>query len=98
MSPADWHANDAETSLMLDFDMDMVWSERFAEAEREARGIEFLPRNPIEAAGAFAGDPFVEQTFGGELRDEFIRYKVNEWQACHQTISARDVERYIHLF
>ena len=35
-----------------------------SDAEREARGIEFLPQNLIEAVGAFAGDPFVEQVLG----------------------------------
>jgi len=68
------------------------------EAEREARGIEFLPQNLIEAVGAFAGDPFVEQVLGKALRDEFIRYKVKEWESYHQTISAWEVERYSHLF
>jgi len=68
------------------------------EAEREARGIEFLPQNLIEAVGAFAGDPFVEQVLGKSLRDEFIRYKVKEWESYHQTISAWEVERYSHLF
>jgi len=58
------------------------------EAEREARGIEFLPQNLIEAVGAFAADPFVEQVLGKQLRDEFIRYKVKEWESYHQTISA----------
>jgi glutamine synthetase len=68
------------------------------EAEREARGIEFLPQNLIEAVGAFAADPFVEQVLGKPLRDEFIRYKVKEWESYHQTISAWEVERYSHLF
>ncbi len=68
------------------------------EAEREARGIEFLPQNLIEAVGAFAADPFVEQVLGKQLRDEFIRYKVKEWESYHQTISAWEVERYSHLF
>jgi glutamine synthetase len=69
-----------------------------SDAEREARGIEFLPQNLIEAVGAFAGDPFVEQVLGEELRDEFIHYKVKEWDAYHQTVSEWEVERYSHLF
>jgi glutamine synthetase len=69
-----------------------------SDAEREARGIEFLPQNLIEAVGAFAGDPFVEQVLGTELRDEFIRYKVKEWESYHQSVSDWEVERYSHLF
>ncbi|MCO6413721.1 MAG: type III glutamate--ammonia ligase [Thiogranum sp.] len=69
-----------------------------SEAEREARGIEFLPQNLNEAVQAFAADSFVEQTLGKELRDEFIRYKSEEWEAYHHSISAWEIERYSHLF
>lgn len=69
-----------------------------SEAQRADRGIEFLPQSLIEAVGAFADDPFVTQVLGQELRDEFIRYKVNEWESYHQTISAWEIERYSHLF
>lgn len=68
------------------------------EAEREKRGIEFLPQTLIEAVSAFADDPFVEKTLGKELRDEFIRYKVNEWESYHQSISEWEIEKYSHLF
>jgi glutamine synthetase len=69
-----------------------------SEAQRRDRGIEFLPQNLAEAVEAFAADPFVEATLGKELRDEFIRYKSEEWQAYHQSISPWEVERYSHLF
>ena len=68
------------------------------EEERAARGIEFLPRDLQEAIDAFAADPFVTETLGQELRDEFIRYKRDEWNSYHQTISAWEVDRYSHLF
>jgi len=68
------------------------------EAERAARGIDFLPQNLSEAVAAFAADPFVEATLGQALRDEFVRYKANEWEAYHRTISAWEIERYSHLF
>jgi glutamine synthetase len=69
-----------------------------SEEERQARGIEFLPQNLIEAVEAFMADPFVEQILGKELSDEFIRYKIQEWESYHQTISPWEVERYTHLF
>ncbi|HKK06991.1 MAG TPA: type III glutamate--ammonia ligase [Gammaproteobacteria bacterium] len=69
-----------------------------SEAEREARGIEFLPRNLMEAVDAFEADPFVVGALGRELRDEFITYKRQEWTSYHQTISAWEIERYSHLF
>ncbi len=55
-------------------------------------------RHLHEAVAAFAGDPFVEATLGRELRDEFILYKTNEWEAYHLAISPWEVERYSHLF
>ena len=68
------------------------------EAERLKRGIEFLPQNLAEAVDAFAADPFVEKTLGTALRDEFIKYKTEEWQAYHLSVSPWEVERYSHLF
>ncbi len=69
-----------------------------SEAERAERGIEFLPRDLQEAVDAFETDPFVTETLGQALRDEFITYKRQEWTAYHQTISQWEIERYSHLF
>ena len=69
-----------------------------SEEERGKRGIEFLPQNLAEAVQAFADDPFVEATLGKELRDEFIRYKKNEWDSYHKSVSDWEIERYTHLF
>jgi len=68
------------------------------EEEREAKGINFLPRTLFEAIEAFAADPFVEQVLGTELRSEFIRYKQAEWNEYHTAVSAWETERYSHLF
>ena len=46
----------------------------------------------------FAADPLVERTLGKELRDEFITYKTQEWEAYHLSVSQWEVERYSHLF
>ena len=69
-----------------------------SEQERAERGIEFLPKNLSEAVDAFEADPFVVEALGQELRDEFIKYKRQEWNAYHQAISAWETERYSHLF
>jgi glutamine synthetase len=68
------------------------------EEERLRRGIEFLPQTLQEAVEAFAADPFVECTLGRELRDEFVTYKSEEWQAYHLTVSRWETERYSYLF
>ncbi len=69
-----------------------------SEAERNKRGIEFLPQTLQEAVAAFAKDPLVEQALGKELRDEFIRYKTEEWETYHLTVSKWEVERYSYMF
>jgi glutamine synthetase len=66
--------------------------------ERRARGIEFLPQTLQEAVAAFAADPLVEATLGKGLRDEFIRYKTEEWEAYHLSVSTWEVERYSYMF
>lgn len=69
-----------------------------SEEERLQRGIQFLPQTLQEAVAAFAEDPLVERALGKELRDEFIRYKTEEWQAYHLTVSKWEVERYSYMF
>ncbi|MGA7115855.1 MAG: type III glutamate--ammonia ligase, partial [Hyphomicrobium sp.] len=51
-----------------------------SEDARRARGIDFLPQNLDEAVDAFEADPLVEKTLGTALRDEFVRYKRDEWR------------------
>jgi glutamine synthetase len=69
-----------------------------SEDERRARGIEFLPQTLQEAVSAFAADPLVEQALGRELRDEFIRYKTEEWETYHLGVSQWEIDRYSHMF
>ncbi|GAB1261522.1 type III glutamate--ammonia ligase [Aurantivibrio plasticivorans] len=68
------------------------------EAERRDRGIEFLPRTLEEAIRAFDEDPLTERVLGKELKSEFIKYKNDEWNEYHRTISQWELERYSHLF
>jgi glutamine synthetase len=67
-------------------------------AEFAARGIQELPRTLAEAVEAFAADPFVTQTLGQGLRDEFITYKSEEWRQYHQQVSAWEIDRYARMF
>jgi len=69
-----------------------------SDKERQERGIEFLPRTLAEAVEAFADDPFIEETLGTDLRNEFIKYKTDEWNAYHLSVSEWEIERYSHLF
>lgn len=69
-----------------------------SESERRDRRIEFLPQTLQEAVAAFCADPLIEATLGKELKDEFILYKTQEWEAYHQSVSAWEIERYSHMF
>ncbi len=68
------------------------------EEQRQTRGIGFLPQTLIEAVAAFVADPLVEKTLGKELRDEFIKYKTEEWETYHLTVSQWEIERYSYMF
>ncbi|MDI1310096.1 MAG: type III glutamate--ammonia ligase [Methylotenera sp.] len=68
------------------------------EEQRQARGIGFLPQTLIEAVSAFAADSLVEKTLGKELRDEFIKYKTEEWETYHLTVSQWEIDRYSYMF
>ena len=67
-------------------------------AELEKIGVQELPRTLAEAVDAFEADPFVEKIIGKELKDEFIRYKREEWTDYHQSVSQWEIDRYARLF
>lgn len=69
-----------------------------SDEQRMQRGIDFLPQTLAEAVQAFAEDELVEKILGKELKQEFITYKTQEWEAYHQDVSAWEIERYSHLF
>jgi glutamine synthetase len=67
-------------------------------AQLAERGILELPRTLHEAVEAFAADPFITATLGAELRDEFLRYKSEEWREYHLQVTQWEVDRYARLF
>lgn len=69
-----------------------------SDTQRAERGIEFLPQTLQEAVAAFAADPLVERTLGKGLRDEFIKYKTQEWEAYHLSVSQWETARYSAMF
>ena len=77
---------------------------RIAEIEAGARRSAFaeLDLAPLLAdlaeLYAAAAEEQVEATLGTALRDEFVRYKTDEWNEYHQTISAWEIARYSHMF
>jgi glutamine synthetase len=61
-------------------------------------GVQSLPRSLGEAIDAFAGDPFITQVLGQELRDEFLKYKSAEWEEYNLTISPWEIKKYARLY
>ncbi|MDX2168026.1 MAG: type III glutamate--ammonia ligase [Deltaproteobacteria bacterium] len=68
------------------------------ERQLAAAGVQRLPRTLGEAVEAFEADPFVERVLGTELRDEFVRYKREEWEEYHQHVSDWEIRRYAQFF
>ncbi len=66
--------------------------------EREARGIELLPRTLDEALDAFEDDPFFAQVLGEPLANEFVTLKRAEAEEYHNTITEWEVKRYARFF
>jgi len=62
------------------------------------RGIGELPRSLDEAVTAFADDPFVEEVLGTTLRNEFIKYKSEEWRQYHQRVTDWEIDQYARRF
>ena len=67
-------------------------------AQLAERGISELPRSLDEAVAAFEADPFVEEVLGSTLRNEFIKYKSEEWRQYHQRVSQWEIDQYARLF
>ncbi len=42
--------------------------------------------------------PLLKKTLGKELSAEFVKYKREEWEEYHQSISQWEIEKYSHLF
>ena len=66
-----------------------------------------LVKLPVPASLQFRGNQaiawvdfvvLVERTLGKGLRDEFVKYKTQEWETYHLSVSAWEVERYSHMF
>ena len=70
----------------------------YSDAQLAEQGIESLPRTLGEAVEAFAADAWFREVLGGELCDEFIRYKGAEWNDYHTSVSQWEIDRYARFF
>jgi glutamine synthetase len=71
-------------------------------AERDARGIEMLPANLLDATRELEVNAAVRAALGrtrdGDYVDYFIEVKRREVQAAHEQVTRWELERYLQLF
>ena len=66
-----------------------------SEKEREALGIERLPRDLKEAVEEFTRDPLMKEVLGEEACRKYVEAKRREWEAYNAQISRWELENYL---
>jgi glutamine synthetase len=73
-----------------------------SDAEREARGIELLPANLLDAIRELRRNAPLRRALGstpdGDYVDYYSEVKLREWQAAHEQITQWELDRYLQLF
>ena len=70
----------------------------YSDATLAERGVAYLPRTLRDAVDALAADPLAEQVLGPLMRDTYVAFKRDEWDAYHSDVSDWERERYLTLF
>ena len=66
--------------------------------EIRASGGQRLPRNLLEAIEILRDDPLAAEVLGPTMMNSWLRYKVDEWERYHQTVTDWEVEEYLRLY
>jgi glutamine synthetase len=69
-----------------------------SQADLDAHGVQRLPRHLLEAVEILDGDGLAREVMGETMHSAFIRYKINEWERYHQTVTDWEVEEYLRLY
>ena len=77
------------------FDRDLY---ALSDEDIRAHGGRRLPRNLLEATEILKGDPLAAEVLGPVMLDSFLRYKVDEWERYHQTVTDWEVNEYLRLY
>jgi glutamine synthetase len=74
----------------------------YSEDERNAKGIDTLPANLLDATRELERDDVLRDWLGktrdGDYVDYFVKVKRGEWQAAHEQITKWELDRYLQLF
>jgi glutamine synthetase len=71
---------------------------KLSEKELSDHGIEYLPRTLGEAIAEARKDPFVKQTLGEPLFEEYMKARESEWKAYREQVSEWEVANYLTTF
>jgi len=70
----------------------------YNDAQLAELGVQSLPRSLGEAIEAFNDDPFIEQVLGAGLKNEFVKYKSEEWEEYNLTVTPWEIKKYARLY
>ncbi len=68
------------------------------ELEKVERAITPLPRNLLEATEHLARSELAKNVLGPVMLNSFLRYKVDEWERYHQSVTDWEVREYLRLY
>lgn len=57
-----------------------------------------LPRNLLEATEILKDDALAREVLGESMLSSYLRYKVDEWERYHQTVTDWEVTEYLRLY
>jgi glutamine synthetase len=71
---------------------------QMTEQEIRDKQIQQLPRNLLEAIEILRADPLAKQVLGERMLNSYLRYKRDEWERYHQTVTDWEVQEYLRLY
>jgi glutamine synthetase len=63
--------------------------------DRARRGIAILPSNLGEAIAGMENDPFIRESLGAKIYDQYLAARRSEWDAYSRVISAWEIDAFI---
>ena len=69
-----------------------------SDEELKAAGIDCLPGSLKEAIEAAKADPFIKETLGNHVFNNYIEGKENEWDEYRTKVSQWEIDKYMVLY
>ena len=69
-----------------------------SDEELKAAGIDCLPGSLKEAIEAAKADPFIKETLGDHVFNNYIEGKENEWDEYRTKVSQWEIDKYMVLY